>query len=230
MYFEEHEDIAIFGLIPDVNIMLRKFFESGKATEGHKALLGNDVSKLQELQSNIVAGLRSQTGMPDLGQTFVWIGQDKPIFFIRLVPYEPPSEARRQRIEKLKSLTGLIGDPNWYYSHEHPLPARFRGVSPPPALSARRLQTKVIEELISRFPVDPNYKPVTFDELQVARYRKEIAQIDEKLKTAPARQIDALKNYRKSMESLLRRRLKRIDAENLKSTEELMGKVSMDQS
>ncbi|KAJ7583296.1 hypothetical protein C8J56DRAFT_1055058 [Mycena floridula] len=227
MYFEEHEDIAIFGLIPDVNVMLRKFFESGKATEGHKALLGNDASKLQKLQSSIVARLRSQTGMPDLGQTFVWIGQDRPVFFLRLVPSEPPSEARRQCIEKLKSLR--VSDPNWYYSHEHPLPARFHGVSPPPALSARRLQTEVIEELISRFPVDPNYKPVTFDELQVARYRKEIAQIDENLKTAPARQIDALMNYRKSVESLLRRRLKRIDAENLKSTEELMGKVSMDQ-
>ncbi|KAJ7580166.1 hypothetical protein C8J56DRAFT_1030074 [Mycena floridula] len=106
------EDFAIFGLILDVNVMLRKFFESGKASEAHKALLaGPDnlvpTTRLNSLQSDVVTRLRSKTGMPELSVTFVWIGDTKPIFFIRIRPSDSSSQRRIQCIEKLKLLTQL---------------------------------------------------------------------------------------------------------------------------
>ncbi|KAJ7580220.1 hypothetical protein C8J56DRAFT_962560 [Mycena floridula] len=227
LYFKEDEEMAIFGLIPDCNVMVQYYFENGLATQSQKARLQRSSAfqrsfAIADLLSSAVDALRPVTGLPDLFTTFVWIGQTKPILFIRFRASNV--ERRPQSIERLRGLIGVTEDPGWYYSHEHPRPACFKGFRPPREISARRLQDKFLDELLARYPLDPNYRIVTFEEQRLARHQKSLAEIDEKLaklRAPKSERREALLARREHLQNMVLRVQRRIEKESLLSGQSL---------
>ncbi|KAJ7580218.1 hypothetical protein C8J56DRAFT_962554 [Mycena floridula] len=229
LYFKEDEEMAIFGLIPDCNVMVQHYFESGLATQSQKAQLerGNAVQRSRavgDLLTSAVGALRHATGLPELFTTLVWIGQTEPMVFIRLRSTKSPSAERLQSIEKLRSLIGVTEDLDWYYSYQHPRPACFKGFRPPREISARRLQDKFLDELLARYPLDPNYRIVTFEEQRLVRHQKSLAEIDEKLaklRAPKSERREALLARREHLQNMVQRVQRRIEKESLLSGQSL---------